>query len=216
MGKIDFKKSEKELYFPSTIPSVIDVPKMNFVAVKGRGDPNEEGGEYQQAMGLLYGISFTIKMSKMSGDMPPGYEDFAVGALEGLWDIDLDEITDFGVADKSKFEWISMIRLPEFVTEEVFEWAKDKLKNKKPELDLSKAFYLSYAEGLCVQVMHKGPYDDEPATIRKMGEFVRESGYVEDYDKKAYRYHHEIYLGDPRKAKPENLKTVIRHPIKKP
>ncbi|MFV0484713.1 MAG: GyrI-like domain-containing protein [Candidatus Saccharimonadales bacterium] len=216
MGKIDFRKSDKELYSPSTSPSVIGVPKMNFVAVRGRGNPNEEGGEYQNAMALLYGICFTIKMSKMSGDTPQGYEDFVVGALEGLWDIDLSEISDFGVADKSKFEWISMIRLPEFVTEEVFEWAKDKLKLKKPELDLSAAFYLTYAEGLCVQVMHIGPYDDEPKTIAAMQEFVRDAGYVEDYDKKKYRYHHEIYLGDSRKAKPENLKTVIRHPIKKP
>ena len=211
---VDYKKTDKPLYFPSTTPSIIKVPKMNFVAVRGQGDPNQPGGAYAEAMSLLYGISFTIKMSKMSGDAPQNYHDFTVPPLEGLWDIDLREITDFGVANKSQFKWISMLRLPEFVTPSVFDWAKTKLAAKKPELDLSKAFYLSYAEGLCAQVMHIGPYDAEPATIKTLDAFIAASGHQPDFDFEAFRYHHEIYLGDPRKTKPANLKTVIRHPIR--
>ncbi|MDL2235803.1 GyrI-like domain-containing protein [Christensenellaceae bacterium OttesenSCG-928-L17] len=215
MDKIDYKKQDKELYFPTTTPVIIEVPKMSFVAVSGVGDPNEKDSEYQKAVGLLYGISFTIKMSKMSGDMPPNYHDYIVPPLEGLWDIDLDEVTDFGVADKSKFHWISMIRLPEFATEEVFEWAKQRFAAKKPEADVSRAVYLSFAEGLCAQVMHIGSFDEEMVTVDKLRDFVDKSGYGEDFDMAKYRYHHEIYLGDPRKSKLENLKTVIRHPIKK-
>lgn len=216
MNKVDYKKQDKELYFPDIEPQIINVPKMNFVAVSGVGDPNEADGEYQRALNLLYGISFTIKMSKMSGDTPPNYHDYAIPPLEGFWDIDLDEITDFGIADKSKFSWISMLRLPEYVTLEVFNWAKKRLSAKKPDLDITNVFYLSYEEGLCAQVMHISPYDTEAATINKLTQFIKKSGYKEDYDKDAYRYHHEIYLGDPRKTKPENLKTVIRHPITKP
>lgn len=172
MDKIDYKKEFKDLYLPKTEPMIINVPKMNFVAVKGIGDPNEEGGHYQQAMQILYGITFTIKMSKMSGDTPDGYYDYVLPPLEGLWDISFEEITDFGIADKSKFKWISMIRLPDYVTRDVFEWAKEKLKK-----------------------------------------YIELQGYKEDFNNYRYRYHHEIYLSDPRKAKPENLKTVIRHPI---
>lgn len=215
MDKIDYKKEYKDLYLPKTKPMIIDVPKMNFVSVSGIGDPNIEGGEYQKAMQILYGITFTIKMSKMGNEMPDGYHDYVLPPLEGLWDIELDEITDFGISDKSKFKWISMIRLPEYVTPEVFEWAKEKLTEKNPDIDFSKTKYLSYEEGLCAQIMHKGPYDDEPKTIKILTNFIKENGYIEDYDLDNLRFHHEIYLGDPRKSKPENYRTVIRHPIKK-
>lgn len=215
MNKIDYKKQDKKLYFPAKTPEIISIPKMKFVAVKGVGDPNEENGEYQQAMALLYGISYTIKMSKMTDEIPDDYHDFVVPPLEGFWRIDLDEITDFGIADKSKFSWVSMIRLPEFVSEETFDWAKEKLHIKKPDLDLSKAFFLEFEEGLCAQIMHIGPFDDEKPTINKLGEFIVNSGYEEDFDEDNFRLHHEIYLSDFRKTKPENLKTVIRYPIKK-
>lgn len=215
MEKVDYKKEYKELYFPKKEPMIINVPKMNFVAVKGKGDPNQKDGEYQKAMEVLYGITFTIKMSKMSGDTPVGYHDYVLPPLEGLWDIPLDEISDFGVTDKSLFHWISMIRLPEYVTEEVFEWAKEKLKKKNPEIDFSNTKYLTFEEGLCAQIMHIGPFDLEKPTINKLDDFIKESGYEPDFDLDKYRYHHEIYLSDFRKSKPENLKTVIRHPIRK-
>lgn len=213
MDKIDYKKEFKDLYLPKTEPMIINVPKMNFVAVKGIGDPNEEGGHYQQAMQILYGITFTIKMSKMSGDTPDGYYDYVLPPLEGLWDISFEEITDFGIADKSKFKWISMIRLPDYVTRDVFEWAKEKLKIKHPDIDYSQTMYLTFEEGLCAQIMHKGPYDLENIAIEKLKKYIELQGYKEDFNNYRYRYHHEIYLSDPRKAKPENLKTVIRHPI---
>lgn len=214
MDKIDYKKQDKTLYSPKTTPSLIQVPKMSFVAVHGQGDPNQKDGEYQSAMGLLYDISFTIKMSKMSGNTPPGYHDYAIPPLEGLWDINLQEITDFGIADKSQFHWTSLIRLPDFVTEEVFDWARQKLATKKPDLDISKAIYLTFTEGLCAQIMHIGPYDEEPKTIKLLDDFIISSGHQPDFNTTEYRYHHEIYLGDPRKTKPENLRTVIRHPVK--
>lgn len=213
--KIDYKKQDKALYSPTTSPSIIDVPRMQFVAVSGRGDPNEIDGEYQRAMSLLYGISFTIKMSKYGKSTPLNYHDYVVPPLEGLWDIDLDEIHDFGVADKSKFDWISMIRLPEFVKEPIFEWAKSELIKKKPELDFSKLFYFDFEEGTCAQIMHVGPYDDESRSIKSLEDFVESSGFTEDFDLEKHRYHHEIYLGDPRKTAPSKLRTIIRHPIKK-
>lgn len=215
MNKIDFKKEYKDLYLPKTKPMIINVPKMNFVAVSGIGDPNELNGEYQKAMQILYGITFTIKMSKMSGDTPAGYFDYVLPPLEGLWNIDLNEISDFGIADKSKFKWISMIRLPIYVNEEVFEWAKEKLKQKHPEIDYSNTKLLIFEEGLCAQIMHIGPFDEENKTINILNNYIMDNGYEEDFDIKKNRYHHEIYLSDPRKSKKENLKTVIRHPIKK-
>lgn len=217
MEKVDYKKIYKDLYLPKTTPELIEVPRMNFVAVSGKGNPNEENGEYQKAMQILYGVSFTIKMSKMKMGTEPidGYFDYVVPPLEGLWNIDLNEIKDFGIADKSQFEWISMIRLPEFVDEAIFLWAQKKLKEKHPEIDLKNTHFLTLEEGLCAQVMHKGPYDEEQATISLLQQFIENNGYVEDFNLEKHRYHHEIYLGDPRRTKPENLRTVIRHPIKK-
>lgn len=208
MEKLDYKKEYKDLYQPKTKPSIIDVPEMIFIAVDGEGNPNT-CVEYKQAMEILYGLSFTIKMSKMNGTQPEGYFEYVVPPLEGFWWQDNTDGIDY--TRKDDFKWVSMIRQPEFVTEEVFERSKAVLKKKKPNLDLSKARLLKMTEGLCVQIMHKGSYDDEPASIEKMKQFAAENGYAEDFSEG--RFHHEIYLSDPRKCAPEKLRTVIRHPI---
>lgn len=206
----DYKKEYKEYYLPKNKPALIDVPAMRFVAVKGAGDPNEEGGAYQQAMGILYGIAYTIRMSKKSGKELEGFFEYVVPPLEGLWQMKDGPGVDY--SHKENFVWTSMIRLPDFVTEEIFEWARETAAKKK-KIDCTAAEFFIYEEGLCVQCMHLGPYDDEPATVAAMEQFVAEQGYEEDFSE--MRLHHEIYLGDPRKAAPEKLKTVIRHPVKK-
>ena len=206
----DFKKEYKEFYMPKNKPSIVKVPKMNYIAVRGKGDPNAEGGEYKESIGLLYGIAFTIKMSKMSDHRIDGYFDYVVPPLEGFWW--QQGMTGIDYNHKEKFEWISVIRLPDFVTKEEFEWAKEEAAKKK-KTDFSKAEFFTYDEGLCVQCMHIGPYDDEPATVDAMHEFMEKEGYVLDITDK--RYHHEIYLSDVRKVAPEKLKTVVRHPIRK-
>ena len=211
MDKLDYKKEYKDLYQPKTKPSVIDVPEMTFIAVKGKGNPNTSA-EYKEALEILYGLSYAIKMSKMSGAQPEGYFEYVVPPLEGLWYVDDDTFDGLNITDKDKFCWISMIRQPEFVTEQVFETAKAAMKKKKPGVDTSKAELVKIKEGLCVQIMHKGSYDDEPESIKKLKEFAAENGYTEDFSEN--RYHHEIYLSDPRKCDPEKLKTVIRHPVK--
>lgn len=211
MEKLDYKKEYKDLYQPAAQPSLIDVPSMIFIAVDGAGDPNV-CQEYKAAMEILYGLSFTIKMSKMNGTQPAGYFDYVVPPLEGLWYVDGVDFDGTNVTDKSLFRWTSMIRQPEFVTAEVFEGAKAALAKKKPQLDTSKARLMEYTEGLCVQIMHKGTFDSEPANIEKMRAFAAENGYAEDFSQG--RYHHEIYLSDPRKCAPERLRTVVRHPIK--
>lgn len=212
MDKLDYKKEYKDLYQPKTKPSIIDIPEMLFIAVDGEGDPNT-CPEYKTAMEILYGLSFTIKMSKMNGTQPEGYFEYVVPPLEGLWYADGVAFDGLNVTDKSKFKWISMIRQPEFVTDKVFETAKSALQKKKPDLDLSKARLIKMTEGLCVQIMHKGAYDDEPASIEQMKRFLDENGYIEDFSEG--RLHHEIYLSDPRRCAPDKLKTVIRHPIKR-
>jgi hypothetical protein len=212
MDKIDYKKAYKELYQPKTKPSIIAVPEMIFIAIDGEGNPNT-CPEYKAAIEVLYGLSYAIKMSKMNGTQPAGYFEYVVPPLEGLWQVDGVDFDGMNVTDKDKFKWISMIRQPEFVTEEVFEQAKLVLKKKKPALDLSKARLMKMTEGLCVQIMHKGSYDDEPASIEQMKRFLDENGYIEDFSEG--RFHHEIYLSDPRKCSTDKLKTVIRHPIKK-
>lgn len=211
MVKLDYKKEYKDLYQPKTKPSIVDVPEMIFIAVDGSGDPNTSA-EYKSALEMLYGLSFTIKMSKMNGTQPEGYFEYVVPPLEGLWYADGVDFNGLNVTDKNLFKWISMIRQPEFVTESVFETAKAALAKKKPDLDLSRTRLMKYTEGLCVQIMHKGPYDDEPASIEKMQKFAKENGYAEDFSE--VRLHHEIYLSDPRRCAPEKLRTVIRHPIK--
>ncbi len=205
----DYKKEYKEFYLPKSRPGLVTIPPMNFAAVRGRGNPNEEGGTYKQSIGLLYGIAFTIKMSKLGAHQMEGYFDYVVPPLEGLWW--QDGIKGIDYTRKEDFQWISMIRLPEFVTREEFKWAVDKAAEKK-KTDFSKVEFLSYDEGLCVQCMHLGPYDNEPATIESMDAYAREQGYLPDMD--GGRYHHEIYLSDARKCKAENLRTVIRHPVK--
>ena len=212
MDKLDYKKTYKELYQPKTKPSIIEVPEMIFIAIDGEGNPNS-CPEYKAAFEVLYGLSYAIKMSKMNGTQPAGYFEYVVPPLEGLWQVDGVDFDGMNVTDKDKFKWISMIRQPEFVTEEVFEQAKLVLKKKKPALDLSKARLMKMTEGLCVQIMHKGSYDDEPASIEQMKRFLDENGYIEDFSEG--RLHHEIYLSDPRKCSTDKLKTVIRHPIKK-
>lgn len=212
MDKLDYKKAYKELYQPKTKPSIIAVPEMIFIAVDGEGNPNT-CPEYKAAIEVLYGLSYAIKMSKMNGTQPAGYFEYVVPPLEGLWQVDGVDFDGMNVTDKDKFKWISMIRQPEFVTEEVFEQAKLVLQKKKPALDLSKARLMKMTEGLCVQIMHKGSYDDEPASIEQMKRFLDENGYIEDFSEG--RFHHEIYLSDPRKCSTDKLKTVIRHPIKK-
>ena len=200
----DFKKEYKEFYLPKTKPALITVPPMNYLAVRGKGDPNEENGAYQQAIGLLYGVAYTIKMSKKGSYRMEGYFDFVVPPLEGLW-----EQTGTG---KESFHWTSMLYLPEFVTREEFDWAVQEATAKKKR-DFSTAEFRTCDEGLCVQCMHIGPYDTEPETLRQMDAFAAEQGYVPDFT--AGRLHHEIYLGDPRRTAPEKLKTVLRHPVRK-
>jgi hypothetical protein len=210
---IDYKKSEKQYYQPKTTPSLIQVPKMVFIAVDGKGDPNTCEA-YKNAMELLYGLSYSIKMSKMSGTQPQGYFEYVVPPLEGLWWSEGEYFDGKTVMpEKDKFCWTSMIRQPDFVTQEVLEQAKEVLLKKKPLLDLSLARLISFTEGLCVQVMHIGSYDDEPMTIATMEQYAIENGYVIDINDT--RRHHEIYLSDPRRVPSEKLKTVIRHPIRK-
>lgn len=209
MTAFDYKKEYKEFYLPPRKPQIVEVPEMNFLAVRGMGDPNEEEGDYKAAIGLLYSIAYTIKMSKMSKHRIEGYFDYVVPPLEGFWWQDGVQGVDY--TRKDQFQWISLIRLPEFVTREEFDWAIQEASVKK-QMDFSKVEFFTYHEGLCVQCMHIGPYDNEPVTVREMERYAKEQGYELDFSDQ--RYHHEIYLSDVRKCKPENLKTVIRQPIK--
>ncbi|MBR0227997.1 MAG: GyrI-like domain-containing protein [Clostridia bacterium] len=205
----DYKKEYKEFYLPKNKPVLVTVPPMNFIAVRGQGDPNQEDGEYKAAMQLLYGVAFTIKMSKMGDHRIAGYFDYVVPPLEGFWW--QEGVHGIDYAHKEAFQWISVIRLPDFVKKADFDWAIDEATRKK-KTDFSKAYFMTYDEGLCVQCMHVGPYDDEPATVAQMHAFMEAQGYELDITDK--RMHHEIYLSDARKVAPEKLKTVIRHPIK--
>ena len=204
----DYKKEYKEFYMPKNKPGIVTVPAMNFIAVRGSGDPNDEDGAYKQAIGLLYSIAFTIKMSKKGDHKIEGYFDYVVPPLEGFWWQDGTVGVDY--AHKESFNWISVIRLPDFVTNEDFEWAVAEATKKKGE-DFSKVEFFTYDEGLCVQCMHIGSYDDEPATVEQMHQFAEAQGYALDINDQ--RLHHEIYLSDARRVAPEKLKTVIRHPI---
>lgn len=206
----DYKKEYREFYMPPNKPGIITVPSMNYIAVRGQGDPNEEEGEYKQSIGLLYGIAFTIKMSKKGDRRIEGYFDYVVPPLEGFWW--QDSVKGIDYARKEGFKWISVIRLPDFVTKADFEWAIQEATKKK-KTDFSKVEFLTYDEELCVQCMHVGSYDDEPVTVALMHEYMESRGYVLDITDK--RKHHEIYLSDARKVAPEKLRTVIRHPIRK-
>ena len=205
----DYKKEYKEFYMPKNKPEIVDVPAMNFIAVRGNGNPNEEGGAYKEAIGLLYGIAFTIKMSKKGNHEIEGYFDYVMPPLEGFWYQEGIEGIDY--TKKADFHWISVIRLPDFVTKEDFDWAVAEAEKKKKE-DFSKVEFLTITEGMCVQCMHIGPFDDEPETVARMDRFLDENGYENDFSEE--RLHHEIYLSDARKVAPEKWKTVIRHPVR--
>lgn len=206
----DFKKEYKEFYLPKNSPSIVNIPKMNYIAVRGKGNPNEEDGEYKNAVEILYGIAYTLKMSYKGKYKIEGFYEYVVPPLEGFWWQDNIKGVDYN--KKDEFNWISLIRLPDFITKKDFDWAVIEATNKKKK-DFSKAEFFTYEEGLCVQSMHIGPFDNEPETVKIMDEFIQKNGYQNDISDT--RLHHEIYLSDPRKSEPEKLKTVIRHPIKK-
>ena len=206
----DFKKVYKEFYLPKNKPEIVTVPKANYIAVRGKGDPNEEGGAYQQAISVLYAVAYTLKMSPKTDHRIEGFFEYVVPPLEGFWwQEHADGVDDF---DKSAFHWISVIRLPDFVSREDFDWAV-RTAAKKKKLDCSSAEFLTMEEGLCVQIMHLGPFDNEPETLALMDAYLAENGYVTDIT--GDRLHHEIYMSDARKVAPEKWKTVIRHPIRK-
>ena len=206
----DFKKEYKEFYMPKGKPEIVTVPKANYIAVRGKGNPNDEGGAYQQAVGILYAVAYTLKMSYKTDYRIEGFFDYVVPPLEGFWW--QDGVGGIDYSDKSTFNWISVIRLPDFVTQKDFDWATGEAEKKK-HLDCSKAEFLTIDEGLCVQIMHIGPFDDEPATVSMMNAYLLENGYENDFS--GSRLHHEIYLSDARKVAPEKWKTVIRHPIER-
>lgn len=206
----DFKKEYKEFYMPKSKPEIVTVPAANYIAVRGKGNPNQEDGAYQQAVGILYAIAYTIRMSYKGSHKIAGFFEYVVPPLEGFWWQDHVEGVDYG--NKDTFNWISVIRLPKFVTKDDFNWAVVEATKKK-KIDCSVAEFLTVDEGLCVQIMHIGPFDDEPATVAIMDKYLQENGYRNDITRT--RLHHEIYLSDARKVEPSKLKTVIRHPIKK-
>ncbi|MEQ8200548.1 MAG: GyrI-like domain-containing protein [Syntrophomonadaceae bacterium] len=215
--QLDYKKKYKDLYQPKAVPTIVDVPKMKFIMIDGKGNPNDESGEYVKAVELLYGLSYTIKMSNKSGNAPSDFFEYVVPPLEGLWWTEIDR--PFDTSQKDKLIWTAMIRQPEFVTDEVFKWAVDVLKQRKPKIDTAKARLEEFTEGLCVQMMHFGSYDTEAATVKAIDDFAASNGYLNAISETGpdgtIRRHHEIYLSDPRKVAPEKIKTVIRHPIRK-
>ncbi len=206
----DFKKEFKEFYMPKNKPVIVTVPRANYIAVRGKGDPNQPGGDYQRAISVLYAVAYTLKMSYKSDYRIEGFFEYVVPPLEGFWWQDGVEGVDY--SDKSAFNWISVIRLPDFVAQKDFDWAV-RTAEKKKKLDCSSAEFFTVDEGLCVQMLHTGSYDDEPQTVAEMDSYLKENGYANDLSPQ--RLHHEIYLSDARKTPPEKLKTVIRHPIKK-
>ena len=206
----DYKKEYKEFYMPASKPTIITVPKMNYIAVRGKGNPNDENGEYKKSIGILYAIAFTIKMSYTVSHKIDGYFEYVVPPLEGFWWQDGGGAIDY--AHKEGFNFISLIRLPDFVAKADFDWAIEQATKKKKD-DFSRVEFLTYDEGVCVQCMHIGSYDDEPKTVALMHEYMKANGY--DLDITESRYHHEIYLSDPRKCAVDKLKTVVRHPIKR-
>lgn len=206
----DYKKEYKEFYMPKNKPSIVEVPPMNYIAVRGKGNPNVEDGEYKESISLLYAVAFTIKMSKKGSHQMDGYFDYVVPPLEGFWW--QEGVRGIDYTRKKDFYFISIIRLPDFVTKEEFDCAIEEATKKKKQ-DFSKVEFLTYDEGVCVQCMHIGPYDNEPETVEMMHEFMAQQGY--ELDITDQRFHHEIYLSDARRVAPEKLKTVIRHPIKR-
>lgn len=206
----DFKKEYKEFYMPKNKPEIVTVPKANYIAVRGKGNPNEIDGAYQRAISILYAVAYTLKMSYKTEHKIEGFFEYVVPPLEGFWW--QDNVDGIDYANKAAFNWISVIRLPEFVTQKDFEWAVETASEKK-KLDCSSAEFLTIDEGVCVQIMHIGAFDDEPQTVALMDEYIAQNGYENDITES--RLHHEIYLSDARKVAPEKWKTVIRHPIKR-
>ncbi|MNT04308.1 hypothetical protein D3C72_1388830 [compost metagenome] len=206
----DYKKEYKKYYLPKNEPAIIEIPKMNYIAVRGKGNPNDGDGEYKKALEKLYGVAYTLKMSYKTDYKIKGFFEYVVPPLEGFWW--QDNINGVDYSKKDEFNWISLIRLPDFVTKKDFDWAIEQVYKKK-KLDCSKVEFFTYDEGLCVQCMHIGPFDTEPETVKLMDEYIKKEGYKKDINDK--RYHHEIYLSDPRKIDQAKFKTVIRHPIKK-
>ncbi|MDO4552690.1 MAG: GyrI-like domain-containing protein [Bacillota bacterium] len=206
----DFKKEYKEFYMPKSTPQIVNVPKANYIAVRGKGDPNEEGGAYQQAVSVLYAVAYTLKMSYKGDHKIEGFFEYVVPPLEGFWW--QDDVDGIDYSDKAAFHWISVIRLPDFISEKDFDWAVE-TASKKKKTDCSSAEFLTVDEGLCVQIMHTGPFEDEPKSVALMDAFLEENGYENDMSQT--RLHHEIYMSDARKVAPEKWKTVIRHPIRK-
>ncbi len=206
----DFKKAYREFYLPKTTPEIVEIPEMSFIAVRGAGDPNDPKGDYPRALNALYAVAYTLKMSKLGDHRIDGYYDYVVPPLEGFWSQPGTEGVD--LSRKSEFHWISCIRLPDFVTPAEVEWAKSAAAEKKGT-DCSAVAFMTVREGLCAQIMHIGPYDDEPASIARMTAYIRGQGFVCDFSEA--RQHHEIYLSDPRRTPPEKLKTVIRHPVRR-
>ncbi len=205
----DFKKEYKEFYMPKNKPEIVNVHAMNYIAVRGKGDPNEENGSYQKAIGILYAIAYTLKMSYKTNYKIDGFFEYVVPPLEGFWWQDHTDSIDY--TDKSTFNWISVIRLPDFITKKDFDWAVETAQKKK-NIDCTSVEFLTLEEGLCVQMMHFGSFDDEPQSVSVMNEYIENNGYENDINEK--RLHHEIYLSDARKVPTEKWKTVIRHPIK--
>ena len=206
----DFKKEYKEFYLPKNKPQIVNVPKANYIAIRGQGNPNEEGGAYKQAIGILYAVAYTLKMSYKTDYKIAGFFEYVVPPLEGFWW--QDGICGVDYSKKDEFNWISIIRLPDFITRENFDWAV-KTASEKKKIDCSSAEFFTVEEGLCVQIMHFGSFDDEPASVTLMDKYLEENGYEKDFSDT--RLHHEIYLSDPRKSTPDKQKTVIRHPVKK-
>ena len=206
----DFKKEYKEFYMPKKRPEIIDVPPMNYIAVRGKGDPNEENGAYKQAIGVLYAVAYTLKMSYKTDRRIEGFFDYVVPPLEGFWWQDGVKGVDYD--KKDRFNWISVIRLPDFIKKDDFEWAV-KTSAEKKKIDCSSAEFITVNEGLCAQIMHIGAFDSESESVELMDKYLEENGYENDISDK--RLHHEIYLSDARKVVPEKWKTVIRHPIRK-
>ena len=206
----DLKKEYKEFYLPKNKPEIINVPKANYIAIKGKGNPNDVNGDYQKAIGVLYSVAYTLKMSYKTDYKIKGFFDYVVPPLEGFWWQDGIDGVDY--SNKDLFNWISIIRLPDFITKKDFDWAKEVATQKK-KIDCSKAEFLTIKEGLCIQIMHHGSYNDEPITVAIMDKYLEDNGYVNDFSDT--RLHHEIYLSDARKVAPDKLKTVIRHPIKR-
>ena len=206
----DFKKEYREFYLPPSRPELVTVPRWNYLAVRGEGDPNQADGDYQRAIGVLYAVAYTLKMSHKTDHRIEGFYDYVVPPLEGFWYQEGTMGVDYG--RKGDFRWISVIRLPDFITREDMAWAVETASQKK-KLDCSAAEFLTVEEGLCVQMLHLGPFDNEPASVARMDAYLAEQGYANNWE--SGRLHHEIYLSDARRVPPEKWRTVIRHPVRK-